>query len=159
MGKLAKKAGSGIANTIKNAPKTIAETTKNVVSSMGNAGKALVGANGGNYFKDLGSAATQAGVSAANALLTTGAGGVPFAGATSLNPGGNSLDTQAANLMGKKDETISMPGDVDVSGVTEDPNLTAEKENAKRKGRAANILGGASDKLSATSAKKSLLAL
>lgn len=157
MGKKAKQLAKSVTNAVTNIPQTVADTVSSGASSVLNAGKALVGANGGNYFKGLGSAAVDLGTATANGYMTAATSGM-----TSLNDTGrgNNLDDQVNKVIGKTgDDGAVMPESVALDPAAEDPALAAERENAKKKGRASNILGGASDSLSNVSAKKSLLAL
>lgn len=138
MGKVVKRAVGGVVDAAKNAPKTIGKTAVDL-------GKSVVGANSGNYFKNLGESVINTGVVAS----TYGMTGTKDLGGT------NNLDTQIDNLMGKGGDI----GKVDTTEVTqeEDPNLKAEQENAAKKGRASNILAGSSDTIGTKSAKKTLL--
>ncbi len=152
MGKKAK----SIMKAVTNAPATFVDAAKGTASAALGAGKALVGGGGGNYLQGLKSASEQVLMAGANNVAVGMTGGM-----TSLSEKApNNLDAQAAKVLGKSgDNGVTVPADVDVGTVAEDPALAAERENAKRKGKASNILGGSSDSLSNVSAKKSLLAL
>lgn len=143
MGKVVKSVVSGTVDAVKNAPKTIGKSAVDL-------GKSAVGANGGNYFKSLGE-------SAINSAVVSSTGGMT--GTKDLG-GTNNLDTQVANLMGKggdltAPEAVAAPDPNDPANM--DPNLKAELENSKKKGRASTILAGGSDSIGSTSAKKTLL--
>lgn len=162
MGKGVKKVTGAVVDAVTNAPNTIFQSTKELVNATGNLGKAAVGANGGNYLEGLKDAATREVTAAANQYLTNYTWGM-----TSLNEGKgtNNLTSQGGKVLkafGKGGpEAPSVPAAPATPDPNDpanmDPNMKAELENSKKKGRASTILGGGSDSVGTTSAKKTLL--
>lgn len=130
---------NAVVDTVKNAPKTIGMAAKDTT-------KALMGKGDGNYLANLGD-------SALNASVVLGTGGMT--GTKDLG-GNNSIQSQVkASVLnpGGLDDPTAAP----MPDVPADPNLQAELDNAKKKGRASQVLGGGTDSVGGTSARRSLL--
>lgn len=151
MGKGIKKLGKAVVGVVAKAPSTIVETTKDAGRALKGSGEAIIGKGDGNYLKNIGSAGADLLGAAAN-VGVTGAS----LGTTSLNKDkGNNLDSQIASIGGGG--SVPVPTEEGIPTEVEDPYLKAELENSRRKGRASTMLGGGTDSVGGTSAKKSLL--
>lgn len=139
MGGAVKRGVSMMTSAIKNAPKTMGKT-------LVDSGKSLVGANGGNYWNNLGESALNAGA----VTSTLGMTGTKDLGS------GNNIDKQIGDAMSPPD--LEAPAAPDAPGMSAADNaaLKEEADNAKKKGRASTVLGGGSD-TGGSSAKKTLL--
>lgn len=156
MGKVIKSAAKGIVKAVGNIPGTVKATAKDVLNAAGDTGKALVNTASGKSA-DWGGAASHLLEAGANTFVTA-----TSAGMTSLNDpkkGTNSADAQIAGIMNKDSgDAPVVPTDVGIPTEVEDPYLKEELANSRKRGRASTVLGGATDSVGGTSARRSLLA-